>query len=277
MSNGWIAASLCFLLFAVGIFFPFSYKQRPIVKIETFKPTVPSPVIVRIENPFSLLPLSKKSEVATHHFGNILNHPWVQLQQEVSEISIEMVRDIEAFEQLCENLSERRAEKGESFGSKEEFSNKITQLLKKMQSSVPFKFPSHLYNVLCIPESLHAPFAFQVLQRIYLGETELGLPFYLDVRVFNLENEHKEAQIEAIQNWHFNLLEGGRDVFKKITSNSSFYLGEGKYSAESNLGHGFEISSGLRGIYLSFFEKENILYVAYASAPLLDFKKMFFY
>jgi len=105
-----------------------------------------------------------------------------------------------------------------------------------------------------------------------LGETELGLPFYLDVRLFEL----KGTSAEEILAWHLNVLQEGREAFKVVyeTENRKIYQGQGYRLTEPiDPSHGFAAVQGERGIYLDYLELEERLFVIYAEAPLKTFEK----
>lgn len=261
----WVLFALSLSLFA---FFRLHLgsSQKAIVPLERSKPSIPE-AAVSIINPLALLPLARASEEARMCFPELLDHPWVQMQPCVSEISIEMVRDFEALEEFCRFAKEKRGiDKGE-------LQNFMIETLIALNEKVPFSFPKHLYNVLCItdsPAKPSPPVPFQVFKRLYLGENPMHMPFYLDVRVFQLTGRSSDEVIA----WHMARLEEGEKAFSLISTKQDglrLFLGKGLLSREGG-SHVLTEAFAERGVYLECLEKEGCLFVAYAEAPLKVFQ-----
>jgi hypothetical protein len=110
---------------------------------------------------------------------------------------------------------------------------------------------------------------FHVHKRLYLGETELGLPFYLDVRVFELDTN----QSEEIIVWHLTLLDGRKEELLTTKERKAFLCYGRRNASYADTTHGFAALQEERALFLDFYEKENRLYVCYAEAPLTTFNQ----
>jgi hypothetical protein len=228
----WIFFFICLTLFLVFRLHAF-LKKTPPTTYAIEKPKLPHPVIVSRE------------------------HPWLQRQPMVKGASIEIVRDLEKIRHLAASAS--------NF-SEEELTELMMVRLESLQGEIPFSFPEELYNVLCITESTtNAPAHFRTFQRRYLGETELGMPFYLDVRVFDLN----ACKTETIMSWFLKLLDGKQE---EISPNRFFCKGK-RRADQQDASHGFASLQGERGIFLDFVQKEDKLFVCYAEAPLATFER----
>lgn len=222
-----------FFFLCVTIFLVFRFlgvSQSRVEVLPSAKPSLPEPKIVKKE------------------------HPWLSLQPDVQGAHMEIVRDLEKLYTFSSQIDP----------------NILIQTLLALQSEIPFTFPDHLYNVLCITEEpLPTPAPFHVYKRLYLGETELGLPFYLDVRVFELAN----VSIEEIISWHLTILDGMPKKLLEEENHVSYLCFGNRNQDRPDTTHGFAALQGERGLFLDFIEKEGRLYVAYAEAPLSTFKK----
>ena len=194
--------------------------------------------------------------------GTIIpTHPWLLSQPFVQEANLEIKRDLEKIRHLSEQLPNL---------SEEELTNLMMTKLLALQATIPFTFPNTFYNVLCISASegqIPAPFC--VFKRLYLGETELGLPLYMDVRVYDLDS----AKSEEIMTWHLNALEGNREELHFSEQRKAFLCRGKQNSHRKDTTHGFAALQGDRGLFLDFYSLDNRLYVCYAEAPLVTFTK----
>ena len=208
---------------------------------------VPPPVTFQIEKPALPEPIVIKA------------HPWLQIQPAVIGASLEMMRDMERIAHLSASIGEV---------SEEAITHLLMEKLLAYQTKIPFNFPKNLYNVLCINETAsQIPAAFHTYQRLYLGETELGLPFYLEVRVF----ENKDMESEDLIAWHLDILKGERQEIYSSDNRKAFICSGIRNSDRPDTTHGFGTLQGKRGLYLDFYKKEGHLFVCYAEAPLSTF------
>lgn len=240
-----IFVAVCFALFLTFRLLPIRHNHAE--TIEKTKPYLPEPVMVK-KDPLALLPLARDCETARCYFDSLLSHPWIQSQPQVRELNIEMVRDLSTLEEISHEISE-------------DITNVCIQALIQLQNEIPFNLPKDKYNVLCIPQAtVKAPASYSIFQRLYLGESEVGLPFYLDVRVFELEN----CSADEIISWHLQALDG-----EVLSLGESVYISKGYPTRET--AHGF--AKSMRGQYVAFFEKEGQLFVLHAEAHLKTFQK----
>lgn len=196
------------------LFICFLFKKEPIQSFEHVRPKVPAPLTA---------------------------HPWIAMQQ-LGEVVPEMVRDMQLVEEFC-------------LAQKEDMTPILMQTLLALQAEVPFHFPHQLYNVLCItetPKKKHFPY--QVYKRVYFGDTQLGMPMYFDVRVFDTT----ASQAEKIVQWHFQSINGQFQPFQEG------FFGCGTYHDE-DLTHGFAPS---RAVYLVPHFERGRLYVLFADVPI---------
>ncbi len=230
--------SLCFLVCALSFIVLrwVAVTQKNTVSHQTHvKPDVPAPVLITQQN------------------------PWLHVQPKVQGGALEIVRDIERVRALCKNLN------GISEG---ELTALLMNKLLPLQGSIPFAFPDQLYNVLCICGTESERVApFKILKRLYLGETELGLPFYLDVRAFELS----ALSVDEIISAHLNILDGRFEELN-VSKDRKAYLCRGKRSSQvEDPTHGFAQNASERALFLDFIEKDGHLYVCYAESTLKTF------
>lgn len=190
----------------------------------------------------------------------IFAHPWISCQPGVTSVNPEMQRDVALLEEFYAHLSN---------------APNLTELMGTLiglQKNIPFSFPSDLYNVLFITDAKQpssCPCPYQIYQRLYLGDGALGLPLYLDVRVFDLKGEQKE-KVDQILTWH--LSEIGFDKKEFLVDDQTFaFLGTGKAIGEG--AHGFAKLMGERGLFLLAKMQNDKLYVATTNARVTDFEK----
>lgn len=228
---------------------------------EKSKPIVPH--AISIENdPLTLLPVNRESHSAHQFFEPLLSHPWIQMQPAVNQLNIEMIRDLCALEEFCERLG-----KEEGLSPKQIEEMAICTLIK-LQEEIPFKFPESLYNVIFITESpeytVKPPGLFHVYKRLYLDDSEMGIPFYLDVRVFQSE----KVSLDEVINWHLQILDGEPEVLYQSDNRIVF---KKMGCRERETAHGF--ARGKRGLYADFLQSGDKLYVLYAETSLKTFYK----
>jgi len=195
-----------------------------------------------------------------------------------------MLDDIEMTLHFHDAMENQRKQSGQP---SKEFGDDLTMIITQidyMQSKIPFSTPENLYSVLNLPDlsaySRNIPFTPRLVKRLYLGESELGFPLYLDVR--RADGASKEEVIA----WHLNLLETGPAAFHKVKSgekkdkmDEEIYLGRGDYKAESDPTHGLARED--RAIYLHFKEVANggesrqgkELYYLYFDGPHAEFEQ----
>lgn len=181
----------------------------------------------------------------------LLSHPWIVSQKGVTTVNPEMVRDLSATHTFCEG-----------YGCQPSF---LIETLQSLQGGIPFQFPADLYNVLCIVEFPHnCPYPFHVYKRLYLGESEIGFPFYLDVRVF----EEGETIKEEVIRWHQARLDGEINL---IFDSQQEVIFTSKGNPTQERAHGF--GTGARGLFVDAKLHEGKLFVLYAEAPLTTFRQ----
>ena len=120
-----------------------------------------------------------------------------------------------------------------------------------LQKELPFQQFSNLYHIKCLPLPTAS---FEVHKRIHLGDSELGVPIYFDVRVYN---KSKEAVLEEL----FASIDG-EFVAQKV-SEGICYTGQGIATKER--GHGFAMADRRR-LFFHLIEKNETLFVAFVEA-----------
>lgn len=238
--RSWLLFALCLVVF-FGLRL-LSFKKGSEEGNEKVRPVIPEPVLVK---------------------HDLLCRPWVLAQPKVTTPNIEMVRDLSTLDELCEAVKKERPD-----FTHEQIELALIKTLTSLQSQIPFELPEELYNVLCICETplewIKPPIPFHVYKRLYLGEMEVGLPFYLDVRVFELEGFPAEDLIT----WHLETLEGEPELLHQ-SEQRVVYKVFGDRTRE--IAHGF--AKGERGLYLDCIEEDGKLFVLYAEAPVQTFKE----
>ena len=222
--------------------------------------------------------LALNTAKAEKEYGKILAHPWVKQQKGLTHVTHAMVDDIQSLSNGHEELNKYRAKANLPTTTLEQESASIISTIQEIQASlIPLhlRFPADRYSVLNIPPTrmdlYHTPLPFEIYKRVEWGQTDTGIPYFLDVRVFNLaqlqSKTGRDAAIEAIINWHVNLLQGGDKAFKAYQTGDALVL-FGHGSRDRNHydgGHGF--ASDDRGVYLAFFSDGKHLFVLHADAP----------
>ncbi len=236
--------------------------------------SLPTPSIVREVDPLAILPIQRDDPLALLHFAEIFSHPWIKSQEEVKEISFEMWRDIENIRKISEAIVSNAANYGKESFSEEKVTEIIISSLSCLQEELPFTFPKSYYNVLSINEFAplwcSTPIPFKVYKRLYLDETPLGTPFYLDVRKFPIV---EKSQIDEIITWHLDLFRDPSVLIKQPVPQGVAFLGRGLRNVDKDSSHGFAAEQGDRGLFLYFIQKEDALYLSIADAPWEIFEK----
>lgn len=239
----WILFVICLTVFVALRLL--SVNREPQEAGEKIRPVVPEPVLV---------------EKAAQ---NLLSHPWVRAQPNLAKVNPEMERDLAAFDELCEALCRQRSD-----WPREQIQSVLINTLTSIQKQIPFHLPEDLYNVYCISEApddwMKPPAPFHVYKRLYLGEMEVGLPFYLDVRVFELGS----VSADDVVQWHLEMLDGEPSLLYK-SAKRSVYAASGERTRES--AHGF--AQGERGLFIDCLARDGKLYILYAEAPIKTFKE----
>ncbi|MCH9608992.1 MAG: hypothetical protein S4CHLAM45_02670 [Chlamydiales bacterium] len=198
----------------IFLLFPFFIKKDRVEHFEIKRPTLPSPQF---------------------------SHPWIA-KQKVGAYLPEMERDIELLEAFCDKRGE-------------DITPLLITMLTALQAEIPFLFPENLYNVLCITDVQNrCPFDYRVYKRLYLGDTDLNMPMYLDVRVFDVKKE----DVSAVIQWHATLLNGA------VERLGEGVLVKGGYT-EIDYSHGF---APQRALFLLPHYQEGKLYLLYSDVPL---------
>ncbi len=226
----------------------------------------------------SKLPVPMQSPVALGQYRDVVTYPWIRLQSGLTHVTDGMVADVRSLEQGHEELNKRRKQAGLPTNTFEQESDRLISTIQEIQATIePLKlaFPNNLYSILNIPPaaplSYTTPLPFDIYKRVELGETDLGIPYYLDVRVFDISRLQsqtaKDAVIQAIINWHLGLLQGGEKAFSILQGKDTLVLlGHGDRNRDHFDGtHGF--ASHDRGVFLAFFSDGRHLYVLHADAP----------
>ncbi len=138
---------------------------------------------------------------------------------------------------------------------------KLAELQKPLEK-FDLAFPENGYNVISLPETP----SYRIIKRTYLGLTPLGSPFFLEVRAY------PGARLDEVRDWYMKLLTSRSDFLKIAQKKYPTYLGRGdRNRSQYDPSHGFSVED--RGIFVSFIEDDNVLYVLYADAPYETFKK----
>lgn len=237
------------------------------------------------------LPVALTTETAHTQFRDVLEHPWVRQQQQqgLTALTDTMVQDIRSLKEGHKQLNERRKDAGLPPTTFDQESEKLVSTIQEIQQTLAplhLAFPAGLYSILNIPTTSTAPYntplPFDVYKRVELGQTDLGVPFYLDMRVFDISQLQsqaaKEAAFQAVANWHIHLLKGGMKDFAAFQGKDTLVLlGHGERDRSHFDGsHGFATSD--RGVFVAFFSDGRHLYVLHADAPwknLQDKKNLF--
>lgn len=197
---------------------------------------------------FLILPFFFKKDRIEHFehvkpavLAPIASHPWIALQT-TSEIVPEMVRDLEKVDAYVAE-------------SRDDALPILIRTLIALQAEVPFHFPEELYNVLYItaPPKKGYPY-YRIIKRVYFGDTHLGMPMYLDVRVFDAD----KSELSKIVDWHFQTIKG------EFTPCGEGFIGTGAYVDEDS-SHGFAKD---RALFIFPHMIHDRLFVLYSDVPI---------
>jgi hypothetical protein len=232
-------------------------KKQPYGQIVVPSPVVDIPLISDL-NVLERLPLPIDNPEVITFFGDVVRHPWVKRQPGLKELNREMVEDIEKFKSTYKMLAESARQEGKSFPSYEEFNDNVVrdyETLEREMLALPIEFPADHYQVLMLPKNVY--------KRVYVDDTALGIPFYIDVKVYELSK--KDEVIE----WHWKVLKGGKQAFENFKSG---FIGRGDRDSDH-----YDPSHGLatrdRGVFLAFYPVGSKLFVVYSDAPWGDISK----
>ncbi|NGX61390.1 MAG: hypothetical protein K940chlam9_00875 [Chlamydiae bacterium] len=188
----------------------------------------------------------------------LISHPWLALQPHIHKISPEIIRDFAVLEEFCGYV-----ESQELSYSPEMVTQALIETLTSLQKEIPFSYSTDYYNVLCLPEP-NPPVSYQIYQRLYLGDSELGFPFYLEVRRYSL----KETAAREVLASYLDSIEGEKQEYPLSTCRKA-YLCKGSRPPIHNL----SFAAGERGLFLDTWEEGETLFVAYAEAPWATFSE----
>ncbi len=163
----------------------------------------------------------------------ICQHPWLATQPDVEE---PWSVDLELFDEFCATQKE----------PKEKLLALAIEKLTQLQASIPFTLPKDLYNVLFISDPL-------VVKRLYLGETALGMPAFLDVRLYEVDKH----EVQSVLDGYFAKIKG---EFEKV---GEAYIALAERISDSSHGLATE-----RFVYLEPRYHDGCLYVLFADLPL---------
>lgn len=189
---------------------------------------------------------------------SLLNHPWLCLQPEVRNLDDVIRGDLESMDRVCQVLASRGVDR-----------QAVVERVTALQGSLlglGLEYPKVWYSVLHLPSASSLPYAtpaeFQVYKRVYVDRTDLGMPIFLDLRVFSLS---ENVAIQDIVAWHKQLLSGN---FVSTTRGEwQLIEGKGAYSRViCDPSHGF--STAERGVFCAYRQKGERLYVLFFDAPL---------
>jgi hypothetical protein len=246
-----------------------SCDSKPKGKAQACKPEVQDLVMPQI------LALQNIEEAKNKH---LLNHPWLIQQPQITRLSKVIIDDLNSISTAHTQLSKQLVLANKNSPSLEETTSKITQhalMIQNQLTGMGFNFPKNYYHILNLPDSerlqVATPRPFQVHKRIHLCDNAMGIPVFLDLRVFDLGKslppEKQHIEILKIVDWHTKLLDNGYDDFRKLASKDRLVLlGRGNRNTE-HFDNSHNMLSKDRGVFLAFSAKDNFLYVLHADAP----------
>ncbi len=242
-------------------------------------PTVSTVSTTTLSRPETIVAINDSD--TNNKYKHILEHPWVKLQTGLTHVTHAMVDDITSLSEGHDELNKYRAKAGLPTTSFEDESRSLIATIQEIQATLDplnLQFPHDRYSVLNIPETAPELYStllpFQVYKRVEMGETELGIPVFLDVRVFDISQQQSaEAKQEAIQSiidWHAKLLRNSAQHFKAYAASDALVLiGRGdRDRSHFDGGHGFATKD--RGVLLAFLTDGKHLFVLDLDAPWKD-------
>lgn len=177
-----------------------------------------------------------------------------QLLDPLYQCSLEEEEDRERFRSMVAMVSE---ENNLPF---EQVERAIYSALEVMESSIPFTFASKYYSLRCLPNPCSP---YEVHKRIHLGDSSLGIPIYLDVRVYK---ESKDFVLENL----FSSFEG--EFYERNCDRGISYIAFGK--GDKAAGHGLARNLGERALFFHLVEAHNCCYVAYVEGARSDIEPL---
>lgn len=208
------------------------------------------------------------------------NHPWLRTQPYITEINEVIRDDLDSIEEVCHALAKQRIKAGFPPVSKEEDRESILQQIQTLQqpiSQLGLSYPQQWYSLLNLPhtDSKHYPLPidFQIHKRVYVDDNQWGMPVFLDLRVFQLDQFFYEERAQEVIQWHSKLLKETEAFFRSYDGkNWTVLLGRGSYNKEHfDPSHGF--SSEDRGIFIAYRRDADKLYLLFLDAPRDVFDK----
>lgn len=248
----------------IGILTGCQNSTSPTEKENKSYPPLPSPVVY-------VIPEQEQS---------YFSHPWLRTQPNVKSLSSVIKNDLDSMNAVHILLNKQRQIKGLEQKSTDADAQAMTDILLTLQKplkDLPIHFPSGFYSLLNLPETpqieWNTPFSFQILKRVHLGETELALPFYVDVHVFDSPLENDPESIQRIRDWYFNLLSAGASSFQKLpVVHVQAWVGKGFRSAHyQQFSHGFATQE--RKLLFALIPREGRIYVIFAEGSLKAFEE----
>lgn len=220
----------------------------------------------------SLLPLDFTDARVQKDYARYLEHPWVKQQPEVQTFSFGIIEDLLSVEFLLEKYP-----LPPSVGDPLNFLIQERKKLDQKIATFRFHLPDDSYHTLFLPptpqESFPSPVAFNIYDRLYLGQNALGLPMYLEARFFKLTPGKEGFEEKEIISWHFKLLLKGEKGFEPLeTSEGTAYVGFGKRDSKHfDPSHGFAKTA--RGIFFASRRRNNTLCLLFADLPKPEMKE----
>ena len=165
--------------------------------------------------------------------------------------SLEQQKDEERFDEVVSVISD------ENDLRNDDVKELLFSALDRMEREIPFNFSQDLYTLRCLPEPTSD---FEVHKRMHLGDSSLGVPIYLDVRVYQMR---KDQVLQKL----FAAIEG---TFERVPSEEgACYIGRGQRLFEEST-HGFAAALGERGVFFHLVEQDDRIFVTYSEAPWDD-------
>jgi hypothetical protein len=195
--------------------------------------------------------------------ADLFNHPWLKLQPGITTISARISQDLESIRHAYDQMALMRQDLTLPYRSYEEDCLAIIALLQQLQQPIDhlaLALPDDKYSVLNIPDiepTHNCPVApYHIHKRIHWCDSHLGMPVYLDVRVFSLTGD--DDQVSQILDWHRGCLQGHFDQYS--ASDCMVFIGHGDRTESSpDDTHGFGTKN--RGLFLGCIALQDRLYV----------------
>ncbi|MFN0064753.1 MAG: hypothetical protein ACKVOH_00800 [Chlamydiales bacterium] len=241
-------------LVVTRIYLPLKIKGESLVQE---RPQVPG-ALVEYQDPWALLPIKRDDPQAQKHLSALLSSPWLVKQPGVEVITKEMLQDWIDFTTFTAQVG------AENHFSQEEITYYVFDTLNDMKAEIPFYLPKNYYSVLCIPDQPEKPF--HIYRRLFLDNSALGVPFYLDICCFEMESE------EDVLTWLREQLDEEALFEKRECAQGVSYIGRGEKRLDLTT-HGFARAQGERGLFFHMIKREGKIFVACAEGPWETFSK----